>query len=326
MVKRLIVPLDQSKLSESALPLARGLANQLDLPVSLISVVDAPASLLRQQEAPREMAPAGGGRDAPVDPLMPSAGATTSPVSARDLEKLANKVSQAQQYLMAIGKTFPNTSIETEVLYGDPAERILFFSETRAEPVLVMASHGRSGISRMLLGSVTSRVVQATHIPVFVVRGQESDVRDAERKVEKLLVPLDESSFSAQALASVQSIFKGHRLSLHLLRVMETKRSRGAYEYPMNEEFIQAAQHEREAQLEEKARQLRAHGHSVTCELSHGRVAERINTFARTLDVDLIAMATHGSNADIRRFVLGSVAEQVLHEADRPLLLIRPAA
>lgn len=326
MVKRLVVPLDQSSFSESALPLARGLCRQLDLPVSLTCVVDAPSALVNAEGAARQTTPAGSGNDRPVDPLMPSAGARTSPISERDLEKLAERVTQAERYLDGIAETFPEANVETEVLYGDPAERILSFSDTRQEPALVMASHGRSGIARMLLGSVTARVVQATSLPVFVVRGGEATRGDGERRIEKILIPLDGSSFSAQALAMVKGLFGSTGLTLHLLRVVETQRSRGAYEYPMNEEFMLSERQEAEAQLEEMARQLRAHGHSVTCEFSEGRVAVQVNAFAHSLNVDLIAMATHGSNADFRRWMLGSVAEQVLHEADKPLLLIRPRA
>jgi nucleotide-binding universal stress UspA family protein len=321
VVRRLLVPLDQSKLAESALPLARGLARQLALPVTLFSVVEAPSSLARAQGVSREATPAGGGG---TDPLMPAAGASSSTISPTDLEKLAERVSQAEAYLRGIADTFPEINVETEVMYGEAADRILSFAETRNDPALVMASHGRTGLARMLLGSVTSRVVQATNLPVFVVRGKDSSPSGDERQVNNLLVPLDESSFSAQALVTVRSIFGANPLTVHLLRVVETQRSRGAYEYAMNEEFAQSARRDREAQLEEKARQLRAHGYSVTCELSQGRVADQINKFSESLDVDLIAMATHGSNADLRRFMLGSVAEQVLNEAHRPLLLIRP--
>jgi nucleotide-binding universal stress UspA family protein len=325
MVKRLIVPLDQSKFSESALPLARGLASQLGVPVTLLSVVDAPGSLLRAQNETREVVAAGSGNDR-VDPVMSSSPASAGPpISQKDLDKLGEKVIQAEQYLRRVAGTFPDTTVETEVVYGEPADRILTFAETREDPAIVMASHGRSGISRMLLGSVTARLVQSTHLPVFVVRGNEDGVSDGERRVEKLLVPLDESNFATQALTSAQQIFGSSRLQLVLLRVVETQRARGAYEHPASEEFVYSARQEAESYLEDKASHLRARGHSVVCDLSEGRVAERINSSAQTYGVDLIAMATHGSNADFRRRFLGSVAEQVLHEADKPLLLIRPS-
>jgi nucleotide-binding universal stress UspA family protein len=326
MVKRLVVPLDQSKFSESALPLARGLAAQLDLPLTLLSVIDAPGSLLRAQGGPREVVAAGSGNERPADPMMGSSPAYSGPaVSQKDLDKLAERVAQASQYLHRIAETFTDRSVEIEVVYGEPAERILSFAGTREDPAIVMASHGRSGISRMLLGSVAARVVQATRHPVFVVRGTGSSVSDGETRVEKLLVPLDQSNFASQALANVQRIFGPSGLDLVLLRVVETQRARGAYEHPASEEFVHSARQDAESYLEQKASELRARGNSVMCDLSEGRVAERINATAHTYDVDLIAMATHGSSADFRRLVLGSVAEQVLHEADKPLLLIRPS-
>jgi nucleotide-binding universal stress UspA family protein len=257
---------------------------------------------------------------------MPSAGASGSPVSPRALEKLADDVARAKQYLGGIAETFDGIVVETEVMYGDPAERILSFAETRVHPALIMASHGRSGIARMLLGSVTARVVQATHFPTFVVRGSDGASSDGERRVEKVLIPLDGSTFSTHALSSVQEVFGSSGLKLVLLRVVETQRSRGAYEYPAADDFVSSGRQEAESYLEEKASHLRARGHSVECDLSEGRVAERINASAQTFGADLIAMATHGSSADFRRFVLGSVAEQVLHEADKPLLLVRPPA
>ena len=326
MVKRLIVPLDQSTLSESALPLARGLARQLNLPVSLLSVVDAPASLQRASANPRVTAPEERRHDHPAEPLMPSAGPSNASMSSRDLDKLAERVSESERYLRGVAETFEDVIVDTEVVYGDPAERILTFGDTRTDPAFIIASHGRSGVARMLLGSVTARVVQSTNRPVFVVRGTEASNDKGEHRVEKLLVPLDGSTFSNHALATVDRIFGSSTLTMHLLRVEETQRSRGAYEYSMNEEYMQQARQDVDAQLAETANQLRDRGHSVTIEFSQGRVAEQVNAFAESLSVDLIAMATHGSNADMRRFVLGSVAEQVLHEASKPLLLVRPEA
>jgi nucleotide-binding universal stress UspA family protein len=167
--------------------------------------------------------------------------------------------------------------------------------------------------------------VQASPFPVFVVRGSEASTGEGALRIAKVLVQLDGSPFAEQALTSVQRIFGPASLDLVLLRVVETQRAPGAYEPPTPDEYVQSTRQEAEAYLEETASQLRARGHTVTCDLSEGRVAERINASAHFFGVDLIAMATHGSNANFRRFVLGSVAEQVLHEADRPLLLVRPS-
>jgi nucleotide-binding universal stress UspA family protein len=326
MVKRLIVPLDQSKLSESALPLARGLASQLGLPVTLLSAIDAPGWLLRAHGETGEVIAAGSGNEPAVDPGMSSSAAYVGPpISRKDLDKLREKERQAEQYLSGVAETFPGTAVEIQVVYGDPVDRILSFADTRDEPAIVMASHGRSGVSRMFVGSVTAGLVQWARLPVFVVRGDETSVSDGEQRVEKLLVPLDESNFASQALTTVRSIFGASRLQFVLLNVVETQRSRGAYEHFVSEEFVQSARQEAESYLEDQASQLRTRGHTVTCDLSEGRVAEEINSSANTHSMDLIAMATHGSNADLRRRFLGSVAEQVLHEADRPLLLIRPS-
>jgi nucleotide-binding universal stress UspA family protein len=251
-------------------------------------------------------------------------GVASTSLSPAAMEKLADKVTGAEQYLRRIAETFPDRPVETEVLFGDPADRILALAEMRLEPAIVMASRGRSGLSRALLGSVTARVVQASAFPVFVVRGSEASIGEGALDIETVLIPLDGSAFAEQALVLVQRLFGKTGLNLVLLRVVETQRARGAYEHPTADEYVQSVQHEASAYLEEKARQLGILGYTVTCDLGEGRVAACVNGSAHTFGVDLIALATHGSSADLRRFVLGSVAEQVLHEADRPLLLVRP--
>jgi nucleotide-binding universal stress UspA family protein len=156
--------------------------------------------------------------------MPPPASATDSPVSPAALEKLATSVAEAEKYLNGIGSTFRDGVVDTEVLYGDPSERILYFAETREDPAIVMASHGRSGLQRVLLGSITARVVQSAVCPVFVVRGSESMDTDGGRTVDQIVIPLDGSQFAEQVLATVQSVFGPGGLKLILLRVAETQR------------------------------------------------------------------------------------------------------
>jgi nucleotide-binding universal stress UspA family protein len=149
MYKRILVPLDGSKLAECALPHAEALAKGCDTEkVILVSVTE------RVQ-----------GYRAFEDPGQPL-GQQLAP------EAVGKKENQAQRYLGRIAKAMEDKGIkvDTEVLLGKPADEIVIYAKHPGCDIIVMSSHGRSGPSRWAYGSVADKVFRGSSVPVLMIR------------------------------------------------------------------------------------------------------------------------------------------------------------
>jgi nucleotide-binding universal stress UspA family protein len=149
MYRRILVPLDGSKLAECALPYAEELAKCCDTEkVVLVSVTE-------RRHGYRVL----------EDPSQPL-GQRLVPQAYGKLEK------QAQRYLDRIAKAMEakGIKVDTEVLLGNPADEIVIYAKDPGCDLIVMASHGRSGPSRWAYGSVADKVFRGSPVPVLMVR------------------------------------------------------------------------------------------------------------------------------------------------------------
>ncbi len=168
MYKRIIVPLDGSKLAECVLPHVESLVKEgVVEEISLVSVTESvvgfrPTNL---PERRRQMAPLSAGRM--VQPLP----VTTVP------ETIGKEQAQAERYLTRIAKRLSAIGVkaQTKVLLGNPAEEIVKYADSNNADLIIVASHGRSGVSRWThnigaYGGVADKVIRASHIPVLMVK------------------------------------------------------------------------------------------------------------------------------------------------------------
>ncbi len=149
MIKKIVVPLDGSKLAECALPYAEELASVIPGgQVQLISVTERVV-----------------GFRAVEDPSSPTE-QRLAPEAVGKMERQANR------YLDRIAKGLKakGLDVQTAVLYGKPADEIAIYVETEKPDLLVMSSHGRTGPSRWAFGSVADKVSRGVNIPVMVIR------------------------------------------------------------------------------------------------------------------------------------------------------------
>jgi nucleotide-binding universal stress UspA family protein len=163
MYKKILVPLDGSKLAEAALPHAEALAKGgKTAEVILVSVTERVRGY-RAVESPSEPAVGSGGG---WGSAMQSPGQRLVP------EATGKKEKQAQRYLDRVAKTLTAKGINvgTDVLLWKPAEAIVGYAKQYGCDVIVMASHGRSGPSRWAHGSVADKVLRSSCIPVLMVR------------------------------------------------------------------------------------------------------------------------------------------------------------
>jgi nucleotide-binding universal stress UspA family protein len=153
MYKKILVPLDGSKLAECALPHVEELAKGCDTEeVILVSVTE-------RVKGYREL----------EDPGQPM-GRRLVP------EAFGKKEKQAQKYLDRIAKAMQakGINVSTEVLLWKPAEAIIGYAKQSKCDLIVMASHGHSGLTRWAFGSVADKVLRASGVPVLIVRAPGS--------------------------------------------------------------------------------------------------------------------------------------------------------
>lgn len=286
-------PLDVAKVSQQALPIARALVARSDAHVTLVSVV----------EVPREYA---------------------ALVGALGLESSVRQdwVEERREFLEQIARTFPEGRATVVVRVGDPASEILDLIQGIDDPVVVMTSHVRTGLQRALLGSVAYRVVHEAECPTIVVPVSSEVTGSETARLQRILVPLDGSSFCEQAIEHVLTVLGPQGLELHLLHVIEPPTLHPGF---TAQEYMAKAGDWATAYLAGVIERLGHRGITAEAEVRTGRVAEEIDRAAQDSGADMIAMATH-SRRGLRRVVFGSVPERVLRETRVPLFLHHPTA
>jgi nucleotide-binding universal stress UspA family protein/predicted transcriptional regulator len=221
-------------------------------------------------------------------------------------------------------------TVETIVREGGPMAVLLDLADERGAEGIVMATHGRGGLVRAVLGSIARHVVQHATIPVLLVR-PDSATAERQPALDRLLVPLDGSTLAEGAL-DLANVLAKPGSTLILVRVEEADSASGGgwralLPHHSNDEVRRAATTYLERIAETTVRpELLTH-----VDLRLGEPTEQILAAARENDADIIVMATHGRTGPAR-WLLGSVADEVVQQADRPVLLvsarvaIRPAA
>ena len=192
---------------------------------------------------------------------------------------------------------------------GDPAEAIIEHASKVPFQLIVMASHGRSGINRWAVGSVADKVVRANiSQPVMLVRAKESrsDIRE-KRILKKALVPLDGSMGSEAVIPYISKMASKLQMELTLLQVVPGK----------NHDYADA-----EAYLQSKCSMLKDEGIVAGYQINVGSIADSIIDLADELAFDLVAMSTRGKTG-VSLWSLGSVAQKVFLGGNTPLLLVK---
>jgi len=227
-------------------------------------------------------------------------------------------------YLEQVAKNFPIGKVQCTVRRGNAAEAIIESAAAENQTLIAMATHGRSGLDRWLLGSVAEKVLRGATNSTLVVRAKEGKNPIWEvATLKRVIVPLDGSELAESVLPSVEELAKKLDLEVTLLGVYGVPP--GVSSAGEGEAFIGGLRAETLAYLEKKAAELKSKGlDKVSCVAKEGLAADEIiSTARRTLD-NLIAMCTHG-RAGVTRWMLGSVTETVVRHSGDPVLVIRAA-
>ena len=188
-----------------------------------------------------------------------------------------------------------------------------------------MTTHGRGGLARAWLGSVTDRLVRSSSVPVLAIRSRKDTPPGAAGEFGRVLVPLAEARFGAEAIELTMEIAGTDGVEYFLLHALAPP-----LVIPPPEPAIVtvpdlgAAEAAAQAFLSELADPLRARGiHVSTKVVVEPSPAHAILEFVEENGIHLIGMATHGFRG-AKRLLLGSVADKVLRAAPVPVLMIRP--
>src|SRR5262249_10096382 len=178
MFTRMLIPLDGSTTAEKVLPYARFVASELKLPVELLGVVDI-----------AEMA--------------------THIAAARAFHLdsvIEDSVRNSEQYLKAIAATFPGASTKCTMENGEPEEMNSEAAPADEGTFIAMATDGRSGIDRWLLGSIAEKVLRGTTNPLRLVRATEEAKTESVASLKSIVVPLDGSELAEGVLPVVAEL------------------------------------------------------------------------------------------------------------------------
>lgn len=298
MFNMILVPLDGSALSERALQPALRLAKPSDsalLPIRNLILLHVT--------------------------VPPAAGELGWLLPGEVVERSRREV---DDYLDAVRKTLQLSGVPSSprIVEGDEAGTIVDTATAEAADLIVMSSHGYSGIVRWMLGSVTERVLDSAPCPVMVVRSA--------RPIRRILITLDGSSLAEQALPVGIEVASRLGADITLLQVTPTVSLTGQrsiqYNWSRPVEDGGAESGVSNAQASYLERIAVAHqptGVDMSTVGLPGSAAGSILSYAEANDIDLIVMSTHGRTG-LRRWLYGSVTAKVLRGAPCSMLIVRP--
>jgi nucleotide-binding universal stress UspA family protein len=297
MYCKILIPLDGSRTAEKVLPFAHVLARTLNLPIELLEVVD-----------------------------ISAASAHAAGDKARFLDALiAEGERESREHLKAVAAEFRGMRITCRVERGDPAEVIIERAATDKDTLIAMATHGRSGVNRWIMGSVAEEVLRGSYCTMFLIRADEDSPNAGATAIRSIMVPLDGSELAESVLPTVIDMAKSLELEVVLYRAYELAASAyyGNKDYlPNYDTMLLNLKSEVEAYLATKAEALKRAGLTRVSSIAvAGLGAEEIVRYSREHPDALIAMSTHGRSG-VRRWVLGSVTERVVRHSGDPVLVL----
>jgi nucleotide-binding universal stress UspA family protein len=215
--------------------------------------------------------------------------------------------------------------LHSVLLYGKAADAILDYSERNKISLIVMSTHGRSGVSRWVLGSVADKVLRSASCPILLISAPKGEEPKLEAvTLKRILLPLDGSPLGESALTYVEELASKTNVEVLLLQIITPlERSIPIEGYAVHladvygDMLAQAKAYLTKIEQRLKQKSIAAH-----YEVISGLPANTIIDYARDKAVNLVAMSTHGRGG-ISRWVLGSVADKVLRGCGSPLLLVK---
>jgi len=208
--------------------------------------------------------------------------------------------------------------VSTRFEERDPADAIRAAAREPGVEMIVMGSHGRRGLDRLLLGSVAERTVQGAPVPVLIVRESEAD---AAEKIESILFATDFSEDAEQAERVVAKWAKRLGAEVEIFHaIRETAVLFAPYAVAGSSDWEGELKESAMLRIESVRSRFEQAGVSAKSKVVYGLASEEIIKRAEVTGADLIVMGARGYSA-LQRFVLGSVPQRVLRHAPCSVLV-----
>jgi nucleotide-binding universal stress UspA family protein len=297
VIQEILVPLDGSTLAESVLPAAAALAKAFGARIKLLHIVEA-----------------------------------TPPETIHGQPHLTEG-DQAQRYLdeVAHRTLFQGLAVEVHVhrpKEGDIAESVVDHAQEFGADLVVLSTHGKSGLRGFLFGRIALRALQRGTTPVLLVN-PTTGAAAPPFTCRTILVPLDGIAAHEPALGVASPLARAWNASLHLEIVVPTTGTLSGHEaatgalMPMaTRALLDMAERGAEEYVAGLARTLKAEGISASTHVSRGDPAASLVEAAERVGADLVVMASHAKGA-MDAFWSGSLTPKVVERLRRPILLVR---
>jgi nucleotide-binding universal stress UspA family protein len=284
MFEKILVPTDGSECAEAAIGYAEDLAGQYEATVHVLCVVDSRT----------------------LD-------------SAPHLERVKDESTEMVESVCEdlAGSNIP---VEDAVRTGIPHQEILQYASQQGIDLIAMGTHGRTGIERYLLGSITEKVVRLSDVPVLTVRAEPDGT--VTYPYADILIPTDGSEQAAAAIDVGVDITSNYDARLHALSVVEPIAMGVDFQSADVFELLEEAAQSAVDSVEKKASQ--ASLSKVETAVKYGHPYREIHSYVDANDIDLVVMGTHGRSG-LERYLLGSVTEKVVRTSAVPVLTVRPS-
>ena len=296
MFNHIIIPLDGSGLAETVLPMAVNLAATLNSKVTLLHIIE---------------------KDAPT--VIHGDRHLTTPLEARTyLEDIAR-----HHFPMATNVSFHVHRTATR----NVAAGILAHQAELSPDLIVICTHGRSGLRQIMFGSIAQQVVESGRTPVLIIRPQ-TVAHEASGHIRSLLAAADNEPEHGQGLLTALELGVSIKARLHVVGVVPTMgtlagkhATTGKFLPATTYQVLEMAEKELEIFLRHKIQLFSETNADVSLQVGRGDPASIIAKLAEAVAADIIILGTHGK-AGTKAFWSGSMAAKVIKQTPRPLLLV----
>jgi len=287
MFQRILVPLDGSKLAEQVFPHVAELAKAFGSEVVLVAV---------------------------CEPEEKDYGHACRLYINNEVEQLSGAMEKG----LAV-------TIKAEVLVGKPAKQILDYAEENDIDLIIISSHGRSGLMPRSLGSTVNKLLHRASVPLIIVRAEEILLESAKSKLlKRILIPLDGTEENAVILPYVVELTRKLDSEVILIQVIELGHHvhtiMGLDYIPFKDRDMDSMNTKARKYLNEVSEQFAGTRATIRCEVRLGDTAKEIIKYASETDSRLIALASHVHSC-IEAWFYGSVTHQILHASSQSVFL-----
>jgi nucleotide-binding universal stress UspA family protein len=296
MFEKILLPLDGSELAEIAIPYVRDIAGQTGAEVYLLHIC----------------------------PVEHQAYLHMHQIYLKGIEEnLRNRIKE-------IWHPGQEPAVKAEVISGDPAKVIFDYVKQNAISLIALTTHGTSGIRGWAMGSIADKIVRGAGIATLLVRVKEKENLPDKGLIRKILLPLDISDASKISIPYAVQMAKKLQASITLFSMAQTVYAQNldgmGVGVGANWDKVDAATEQYiDDHLKVIEDGIREQGVDVNRTVYLGiDAAYEILELENKIQADLVVMATRG-RSPIARWAFGSVAEKVLREGGKPLLLIKEA-